>query len=300
VIRDPGRQLICHCEECGDTAISQPIRCPKIAMSSYKLVFLGAGNLASAMVHGLLTQKVYAPADIACTSKTGGSAQRLAAETGIAFEPDLPRLLAGAGLVVVAFKPQSLAGADPRLAELTAGKLVLSVLAGKKLARLAHSFPQARNLVRTLPNTPAAIGAGITPWCSLQPLAPADRAGVEAMLGALGQQIELGEEHMDTVTALSGSGPAFLFEFVAALRDGGVAAGLPRDTAQKLALETVLGSARLLARTGGEPETLRDKVVSPNGTTFAGLQVMAARQFRETMKEAILAGTRRAGELSRD
>jgi pyrroline-5-carboxylate reductase len=84
------------------------------------------------------------------------------------------------------------------------------------------------------------------------------------------------------------------------MRDAGVAAGLPRATAQKLAIETVLGSARLLARDGGEPETLRDKVVSPNGTTFAGLQVLAARQFRETIKETILASTRRAGELSRD
>jgi pyrroline-5-carboxylate reductase len=155
-------------------------------------------------------------------------------------------------------------------------------------------------LVRILPNLPASIGAGITPWCSLAPLAPADRAGVERLLGALGQLLELGEEHMDAATALSGGGPAFLFEFVAALRDGGVAAGLPRETAQKLALETVLGSAKLLAHTGGEPEVLRDKVASPNGTTFAGLQVMASARFRETVKETILAGTRRAGELSRD
>ncbi len=269
-------------------------------MPAPKLVFLGAGNLASAIVHGLLAQKVYAPGDIACTSKTGGSARQLAATTGIAFEADLPRLLAGADTVVVAFKPQSLAGADPRLAELTAGRLVLSVLAGKPLARLTLSFPRARNLVRTLPNTPAAIGAGITPYCSLHPFVPADRASVEKLLGALGQHLELDEKHMDAVTALGGSGPAFLFEFVAALRDGGMAAGLPRDTAQRIALETVLGSARLLARTGGEPETLRDKVVSPNGTTYAGLQVMAARQFRETVKETILAATRRASELSRD
>ena len=269
-------------------------------MSSPKLVFIGAGNLASAMVRGLLAEKVYAPAEIGCTSKTGGSARKLAAERGIISEPDLPRLLAGADTVVIAFKPQSLAGADPQLAELTAGKLVLSVLAGKKLARLAQAFPGARNLVRTMPNTPSAIGAGITPYCSRQPLAPADRAIVEKLLGALGLFIELGEEHMNTVTALSAGGPAFLFEFVAALRDGGVAAGLPRETAQHLAIETVLGAARLLARTGGEPETLRDKVVSPNGTTFAGLQVMAARQFRETVRETILAGARRAEELSRD
>ena len=269
-------------------------------MPSPSLVFLGAGNLASALVRGLLARKVCAPGDIACTSRSGVSAQKLAADTGIKFEPDLPALLAGADTVIVAFKPQMLATADPRLAELTAGKLVLSVLAGKKLARLAQSCPRARNIVRTMPNTPAAIGAGMTPWCSLQPLATADGAIVDHLLGALGQHLALGEEHMDTVTALVGSSPAFLFEFVAALRDGGVAAGLPRDTAYKLALETVLGSARLLAHSGAEPEALRDKVVSPNGTTFAGLQVMAAARFRETLQEAILAGKRRAGELSRD
>lgn len=269
-------------------------------MPSSKIAFIGAGNLASAIIRGLLAKKVCAPADLACTSKTGTTAQKLAADTGITFEPDPAKLLAGAGTVVVAFKPQSLAGADPRLAELTAGRLVLSVLAGKKLARLAESFPQARNIVRTMPNTPAAIGAGITPYCTLAPLTASDRATVENLLGALGQHLELGEEHMDAVTALSAGGPAFLFEYVGAMRDAGVAAGLPRATAQKLAVETVLGSARLLARDGGEPEALRDKVVSPNGTTFAGLQVMTARQFRETIRETILAGTRRAGELSRD
>ena len=269
-------------------------------MPSPSLVFLGAGRLAAGIVRGLLDRKVYAPGDIGCTSKTGGSAQKLAADTGITFEPDLPRLLTGADTVVLAFKPQSLAGADPRLAGLTAGKLVLSVLAGKKLTRLAQSFPEARNLVRTMPNTPAAIGAGITPYCALRPLSVPDRARVEALLGALGSHLELGEEHMDAVTGLSGSGPAFLFEFVAALRDGGVAAGLPRATAQQLALETVLGAARLLARSGGEPEALRDQVVSPNGTTFAGLQVLAARQFRETLKETVLAAAKRAGELSRE
>ncbi len=269
-------------------------------MSSPRIALLGAGNLASAIVRGLLAAKACAPADLACTSKSGVTAQKLAAETGIAHEPDLPRLLGPADIVIVAFKPQSLAGADPRLAELTAGKLILSVLAGKKLARLAQVFPRARNLVRAMPNTPAAIGAGITAYCAAKPLAATDLAAVEKILGALGQHLPLGEEHFDTLTALVGSGPAFLFEFVAALRDGGVAAGLPRDTAHRLALETVLGSARLLARTGGEPEALRDKVVSPNGTTYAGLQVMADRRFRDTLRDTVLAATRRAAELSKD
>ena len=267
---------------------------------SSPIALLGAGNLGGAIVRGLLAKKVYAPSDLACTSLTGTTARHLAAETGITFEPDLPKLLAGADTVIVAFKPQSLAGADPRLADLTAGRLVISVLAGKKLARLAQAFPRARNIVRTMPNTPAAIGAGITPYCTLTPLDLADRTQVGRILDALGQYLPLDEAYFDALTAVGGSGPAFLFEFVAGLRDAGIAAGLPDDTAERMALETTLGAARLLARSDESPEELRDRVTSPNGTTFAGLQVMAARQFRDTLKEAVLAGTRRAGELSKD
>ncbi len=269
-------------------------------MPSRSIAFLGAGHLATALVRGLLAQKICPPADLVCTSKSGVSAQRLAAETGIAFEPDLPRLLATADTVVVAFKPQSLATADPRLAALTVGKLVISVLAGRRLARLTETFPHARNLVRLLPNTPAAIGAGITGWCAAQKLSDSDHVTVRQILDALGTHAEVPEEQLDAITALGGSGPAFVYEFVAALRDGGVAAGLPAETAAKFALETVLGSARLLARSGATPEQLRDQVASPNGTTAAGLQVLAARQFRETVRETILAATRRAGELARD
>ncbi len=269
-------------------------------MPSYRLAFIGAGNLASAIARALLAKKIYTPFDLACTSKTGAGAAKLSSLTGIAHEADLARLLASPDVVIVGFKPQSLATADSRLAELTAGKLVISLLAGKRLARLAQTFPKARNLVRTMPNTPAAIGAGITSYCSLSPLSAADQATVETLLGALGQFVALEEKYLDAVTALSGSGPAFLFEFVAALREGGIAAGLSPDVAAKLAQETVLGAAKLLAHTGATPEALRDQVTSPNGTTFAGLQVMAAKQFRETIKETILAATRRAEELSRD
>ena len=269
-------------------------------MPSPRIAFLGAGNLASAIVRGLLERKVYAPADLACTSKGGTSAAKLAAETGIAHEPDLAQLLSWADTVIVAFKPQSLATADPRLAELTQGKLVISVLAGKQLATLARSFPQARNVVRTMPNTPSAIGAGYTPYCSLSPLAADDHVLVGRLLKALGQYLAIDETHFNALTALSAGGPAFVFEFIAGLREAGIAAGLPADVAYRAALETTLGAARLIARGDIPPEVLRDKVTSPNGTTFAGLQVLAARQFRDTLKETILAATRRAGELSKD
>lgn len=269
-------------------------------MSIHRLAFLGAGNLASAIVRGLLAKNVCVPADIACTSKSGGSAQKLAASTGVIFETDLPKLLASADIVILAFKPQSLASADPRLDELTAGKLVVSLLAGKKVATLARFYPNARNIVRTMPNTPAAIGAGLTSYCTRSPLSTSDRASVESMLGALGKYLEVDEAKLDALTALGGSGPAFLFEFVAGLREAGIAAGLPADIAATVALETVLGASRLLARSGETPEALRDKVTSPNGTTYAGLQVLASRQFRETLKETIQAAAHRASELSRD
>lgn len=267
---------------------------------AHTLAFLGSGRLASAIVRGLLARRIYAPADLACTSKSGLSAQKLAAETGIACEPDLDRLVGPAAIVIVAFKPQSLAAADPRLAELTAGKLVVSLLAGKRLARLAQTFPRARNLVRTMPNTPAAIGAGITAYCTQAPLADADRGNLERILGALGEFLALDEKYFDAVTAVGGSGPGFVFEFLGALRDGGITAGLPPEVAQRLATQTALGSLQLLAHTGATPEALRDQVVSPNGTTFAGLQVFAHAQFRDLVRDAILAATRRADELSRD
>jgi pyrroline-5-carboxylate reductase len=260
--------------------------------------FIGAGRMASAMVAGLLARKTAAPGDLACIGGADDTARDLARRTGIAAPGDLGALLAGADTVVLACKPQQLAGLDPRLADLTAGRLVISILAGKRLARLARTFPRARNVVRAMPNTPGQIGAGVTGWWALGPLQPDDRRRVDTVLGALGRTIELEERFLDAVTALSGSGPAFVFEFVAAMRDGGVAAGLPRDVAATLAQETVLGAARLLAERGAEPEALRDQVTSPHGTTFAGLQRLAARGFRDTIRETLLAAKARSEELS--
>lgn len=265
-----------------------------------KLAFLGAGNMAAAMIDGLLARDPAARSQLVCLGGSGQSASTLAARTGVRLATSAETLLADADALVVAFKPQHLATVDPRLADLVSGKLVISVLAGKRLASLARVFPRARNLVRAMPNTPAAIGAAITPYCSLRPLDAADRALVERLLGACGQHLEIAEEHMNAVTALSGSGPAFLFEFVAALRDGGIAADLPKDIAARLAVETVLGSARLLAERKVDPETLRKQVTSPNGTTFAGLRRLEAGGFRQLVGETILAARDRAAELSQD
>jgi pyrroline-5-carboxylate reductase len=265
-----------------------------------KIAFLGAGNMAAAMIEGLLEKSPADRAALICYSASGKTSSALGKRTGIAVATTLDDLLADADLLVVAFKPQHLAGADPRLATLTRGKLVVSVLAGKKLARLNETFPEARNIVRTMPNTPAAIGAAITPFCSLRPLVSGDRALVEKLLGACGHYLEIAEEHMNGVTALSGSGPAFVFEFAAALRDAGVAAQLPVDVASQLSIETLLGAARLLARRKIDPETLRNQVTSPNGTTFAGLRRLEAGNFRSLIRDTVLAAQARAAELSNE
>src|SRR6185436_11534657 len=155
-----------------------------------KIAFLGSGNMAGAMVDGLLAKNAATPAEIVCLGGDDDTAAKLQARTGIAVANTLDALLASADTLVVAFKPQHLVSADPRLADLTAGKLVISILAGKRLSSLTRVFPRARNLVRTMPNTPGQIGAGITAWCPRAPLSPADQPIVETVLKALGDTVE--------------------------------------------------------------------------------------------------------------
>ena len=269
-------------------------------MTQRTLAFLGAGRMASAIIDGLLAKNIYRPEEIVCLSGSGASATALAQRTGIRQAHTLDELLNGADVLVVAFKPQHLASADPRLAELTAGKLVISVLAAKTLARLGKTFPNARNLVRTMPNTPAAIGAGVTGWCAARELSATDRAAAITLLSAMGREVEIPEVQIDALMAISGCGPAYIFEFAGALREAGIAAGLDRQIAQMLALETILGAGKLLVQSGTEPETLRNQVTSPNGTTFAALKRFEAHNFRGIVTEAVLAAKARSEELSRD
>jgi len=264
-----------------------------------QVAFIGAGKMASAMVRGLLARRLYAPAQIGCTCGSDPTGPALAAATRIAYETDPAKLLLGADIVILACKPQQLAGLDASYAERTKGKLALSILAGTPLAKLSAKFPAARNIVRAMPNTPGQIGLGITAWSARAALSAADRQAVENILGSLGIVLELPEADLDAVTAVSGSGPAYLFEFAAAFRAAAVATGLPPATAEKLAFETIRGAAKLLETTGEDPEKLRDAVTSPGGTTAAALQVFQTANFRQTFADAIAAAKRRSEELAK-
>jgi pyrroline-5-carboxylate reductase len=262
------------------------------------IAFLGAGSMAAAMVEAMIAKGSYAPGKITCMGGSGTSGPTLSRRAGIRLAGSLEELLAGAGTVVVAFKPQHLASADPRVARLSEGRLVISVLAGKTLEALVRAFPGARNVVRSMPNTPSQIGAGLTGWCSSAPLSPSDRAVVDSVFGSLGVSIELPEPQMDPFTAICGCGPAYVFEFAAALRDAGLGMGFDAATSKLFAVETLLGAARLLARRDVDPEVLRSEVTSPNGVTAAGLRRMSDLDFRGTVREAVVAARARAKELS--
>jgi len=265
---------------------------------STRIAFLGAGRMASAIVRGLIHNEVYRPGEIACTCGDDPTGPQLAEATGIRYEADITAALREAGTFVLACKPQQFGAIDPALAEAAEGTLVLSILAGTPIPRLAAKFPSARNLVRTMPNTPGQIGAGVTAYASRDPLSGADAERVESILRSLGNVHAVDEAQLDAVTALSGSGPAYVFEFAAALREAGVACGLEAGLAESLAVDTLLGASKLLARSDDSPEALRDAVTSPGGTTAEALRVFHEADFRALVRKALAAAKARSIELA--
>lgn len=265
---------------------------------SIKIVFLGAGRMASAIVQGLLEKEHYSPGEIACTCGEDPTGPTLAEATGIHYFPDITEALYETEAVVLACKPQQFNAINQSLADAAAGKLILSILAGTTLARLNEKFAKARNIVRTMPNTPGQIGAGVTAFTPLRELSEKDNRIVENALSSLGNFHEVEESDLDAVTALSGSGPAYVFEFAAALRDAGVQAGLPEELATALSIDTLLGAAMLLAEGEASAEELRNAVTSPGGTTAAALQVFEDANFRDLINRAIAAAKARSIELA--
>ena len=267
---------------------------------SIRIVFIGAGRMASAIVRGLLEEEHYTPDEIACTGGNGTSATELAEQTGIQYVKDIHKVLRKTETIVLACKPYQLDAVDDSLAEAAHGKLVLSVLAGIPLSRLSAKFSNARNVVRTMPNTPGQIGAGVTAFAPQHPLSPKDQDIIENALGSLGNFHEVEEADLDAVTALSGSGPAYVFEFAAALREAGINCGLDESLSNSLAVDTLLGAAMLLADSEDSPEGLRNAVTSPGGTTAAALKVFSDNDFRGLVNKALAAAKARSLELAQE
>ena len=206
-----------------------------------------------------------------------------------------------AEVLVLAVKPQVIKAVCAGLSAIVQARrpLVISIAAGIRIDQLEHWLGGAVAVVRCMPNTPALIGAGATGLCANARVEANRRALAQSILGAAGLALWIDDEAlMDTVTALSGSGPAYFFLLVEALEDAAVAQGLPRATARALAVQTCVGAGRMLAEDGAAPAELRERVTSPNGTTQAALQSFTANGFREIAARAIAAATTRGGELS--
>ncbi len=255
--------------------------------------------MAGAMVRGLLRSGVCQASDISVLGGAGASAAQLSKDTGVKLAKDTTDLLNGADVVIVACKPQQFANLDKAYGELTQGKAVLSVLAGTRLATLQKFFAGARNIVRAMPNTPGAVGQGITARCSLQSLTANDQALIDSSLAGLGMIVDVPESKFDAVTAVSGSGPGFFFEYVAAYEEAAVALGFTPEQAKLLVRQTFAGSLALLSASSETPEALRNQVTSPGGTTRAGLDALTAHKFREVVASALIAAKNRSEELGK-
>ena len=267
-------------------------------MKTKRLGFVGGGNMAEALVKGLLHAKVMPPEGIVVSDV---KAERLAHFTdlhGVRTTQDNHELVRTSDVIVLSVKPQvidkvlALIGADVKSTQ-----LVISVAAGVPVSAIEARLPEGTHVVRSMPNTPATVQAGATA------IAPGTHAGEEdlevarALFAAVGRVVTLDETLLDAVTGLSGSGPAYVMLMIEALADGGVKVGLHRDTALLLAAQTVYGSAKLLLDTGEHPGRLKDMVTSPGGTAIAGLHTLESGGLRRTLIDAVEAATNRSAQL---
>ena len=264
------------------------------------LGFLGAGNMGEALIKGVLQAGLLPASAIAASDAKPDRLSQITSTYGIRGTADNRKLVADSDVIVLAVKPQIMAGVLQEVASvLDERKLVISIAAGVAVASIRAHLPRAKRLIRVMPNTPALVLAGATAIARSDGLEPGDVETAQALFGAVGRVVVLGEDALDAVTGLSGSGPAFVAIVIEALADGGVKMGLDRATALTLAAQTVLGSARLILETGMHPGQLKDMVASPGGTTIAGIAALEDGGARRTFIHAVEQATLRSRELGK-
>jgi pyrroline-5-carboxylate reductase len=265
------------------------------------LILVGAGKMGGALLGGWAAHGMRGAGVSVLDPQPSADIVALCARQAMALNP-APRMLAPPDVLVLAVKPQMLDAAAPNIQHLVGPEtLLLSIVAGKTVANLQLRFPLARAIVRAMPNTPAAVGRGITGAYATLAMSPRHKALAVALLGAVGEVAWVGEERLiDAVTAVSGSGPAYVFHLAECLAKAGATQGLPADLAARLARLTIEGAGELMHRDATtDPATLRRNVTSPGGTTAAALDVLMAQDGLEPlMTRAVAAARRRAEELS--
>lgn len=267
-------------------------------MSSDRSIgFIGAGNMAEAMIRGLLRGKDFAPAEVRASGPREERMRELRDGYGIETTTD-NKVPAKCQIVVLSVKPQILSRVLDEVADtISADALVISIAAGVPVAAIQARLATGTRVVRAMPNTPALVDAGATAIAGGEHARETDLADAKRIFDAIGITVILEESQLDAVTGLSGSGPAYVFLILEALSDGGVKVGLSRRTAQLLAAQTVFGAAKLLIETNEHPGRLKDMVTSPGGTAITGLHTLEHGGVRTTLMNAVEAATRRSREL---
>lgn len=266
---------------------------------SGRIAFIGGGNMASAIIGGLVRQGL-SPDRIAVVEPFAEARQRLAQAFGVAADAAAGPALQGAGVVVWAVKPQTFRDAAAQARPHLDGAIHLSVAAGIRSDSIA-AWTGSERIVRAMPNTPALVGRGMTGLYARAAVHAADRAQVESVLATTGQLLWVSEErHLDAVTALSGSGPAYVFYFLEAMQQAGVEMGLSAEQARTLAVGTFDGAAALAGASPDPLATLRERVTSKGGTTHAAITALEAARVKASFVAALHAACRRADELGNE
>lgn len=273
---------------------------------SIKLGLIGGGVMGEALLSRLIAQQLYRADQVLVSEPQAHRRDVLAQDYGVNVTSDNRAAAEASEVLLLAIKPQVFEAVTSTLTLQGVGDrqareflpVVISILAGVPLSQLEAAF-EHQPVIRAMPNTPATVGAGITAIAAGKTVQPNHIERAKAIFQAVGDVVEVPESLMDAVTGLSGSGPAYVALMVEALADGGVAAGLPRAIASKLALSTVLGTAQLLQTSGMHPAELKDRVTSPGGTTIAGIAQLERAGFRSAVIEAVQAAYQRSQQLGR-
>jgi pyrroline-5-carboxylate reductase len=274
-------------------------------LSDKKLAVLGTGKLGGILLRAYLKQGLFVAKRVTATVKHGEKAAALAKELGVAVTNDNRKAVKGADIILLGVKPQAVTELLNEIApEIGRKALLVSVAASvptnyleQRLAVASGSKDNKVAVVRAMPNTPASVGCGMTAICRGAHAGPTDVEIARSMFDAVGRTIVLDEKHMDAVTGLSASGPAFAYIILESLAEAGVKVGLPRDVATLLAAQTMKGSASVVLETGDHPALLKDAVTTPAGCTIDGILELEEGKLRVTLIKAVVKATSRAGEL---
>lgn len=260
--------------------------------------FIGAGRMATALAKGLIEAGRVAPERVSASDLFAPAREAFAQQTGVTAIESNEAVVKASDVVVLAVKPQQMSAVLSGLADdFDSRHLVISIAAGIPISAYESWLGSDRRIVRVMPNTPCLIGETAAAFAGNGVATEADSELVESLLSTVGLAVRVDEKLLDAVTGLSGSGPAYVYQIIEALSDGGVRVGLPRDIATRLAAQTLLGAAKMVLETGEHPGALKDAVTSPGGTTIAGLHALEDGGLRGTLMDAVVASTERSREL---